>query len=101
LREDLEHKGVCSEPHDLMGGLSFCLLSDSFTSFKATVKIGVVSRIAMDKLPQKYKCAPSQEGVEWAQKFWKGKDKVVERIIQCLSEQKIKNTKGKNLFVLY
>ena len=49
----------------------------------------------MDKLLQKYKCAPSEAGIEWAQKFWKDEDKVVERIKQCLSEQKIKNTKGK------
>jgi len=40
----------------------------------------------MDKLLQKYKCAPSQAGIEWAQKFWKDEDKVVECIKQCLSE---------------
>jgi len=49
----------------------------------------------MDKLLQIYECAPSQAEIEWAQKFWKDEDKVVERIKQCLSEQMIKGTKGK------
>jgi len=49
----------------------------------------------MDKLLQKYKCAPSQAGIQWAQKSWKDEDKLVEHIKQCLSEQKIKGTKGK------
>ncbi|GAB0209719.1 hypothetical protein GRJ2_003437600 [Grus japonensis] len=51
----------------------------------------------MDKLLQKYKCAPSQVGIEWAQKFWKDEDKVTERIEQCRSEQKIKKGKGKGI----
>ena len=39
----------------------------------------------MDKLLQEHNCAPSQAGMEWAQKFWKDEDKVVEQIIQCKS----------------
>jgi len=49
----------------------------------------------MDKQLQICKCAPSQAGSEWAQKFWKDEDKVVEQIKQCLSEQNIKKNKGK------
>ncbi|GAB0203701.1 cAMP-dependent protein kinase inhibitor alpha [Grus japonensis] len=60
-------------------------------------KIGVMDRVAMDKLLQKYKCAPNQVGIEWAQKFWKDEDKVVERIEQCRSEQKIKKVEGSNV----
>uniref|UniRef100_A0A8B9NYL3 Uncharacterized protein n=1 Tax=Apteryx owenii TaxID=8824 RepID=A0A8B9NYL3_APTOW len=56
-----------------------------------------ISRIAMDKLLHKYKCAPSQAAKEWAQKFWKDEDKVVERIEQCRSQQKIKKGKGKGI----
>jgi len=36
-RVSLECKGVCSEPHDSTGWLSFCRLSDSVTPFNATV----------------------------------------------------------------
>ena len=49
----------------------------------------------MDKLLQKYKCAPSQAGKEWAQKFWKDEEKVVECIEQCQASRKIGQRKGK------
>ncbi|GAB0210355.1 hypothetical protein GRJ2_003501300 [Grus japonensis] len=51
----------------------------------------------MDKLLQKYKCAPSQVGIEWAQKFWEDEDKTIEWIEQRRSEQKIKKGKGKGI----
>uniref|UniRef100_A0A8B9DS55 Uncharacterized protein n=1 Tax=Anser cygnoides TaxID=8845 RepID=A0A8B9DS55_ANSCY len=51
--------------------------------------------IAMDKLLQKCKCFPSQVGKEWAQKFWKNQEKVVECIEQCQASQKIGQRKGK------
>ncbi|GAB0207908.1 mitochondrial enolase superfamily member 1 [Grus japonensis] len=44
----------------------------------------------MDKLLRKYKCAPSQAGIEWVQKYWKDEDKVVEWIELRRIEQKIK-----------
>ncbi|XP_040434397.1 uncharacterized protein LOC121080446 [Falco naumanni] len=53
------------------------------------IKIGVTDRIAMDKLLQKYGCASSQAGKEWAQKFWNDKEKVIERIEQCQALQKL------------
>uniref|UniRef100_A0A8B9VGG3 Uncharacterized protein n=1 Tax=Anas zonorhyncha TaxID=75864 RepID=A0A8B9VGG3_9AVES len=43
----------------------------------------------MDKLLQKYECAPSQVAREWAQNFWKGGEKLVESIKQCQAAQKI------------
>lgn len=49
----------------------------------------------MDKLLQKYKCAPSQAGKEFSQKFWKDEEKVVERIEQCQASRKIGQRKGK------
>ncbi|KAK4824891.1 hypothetical protein QYF61_021131 [Mycteria americana] len=51
----------------------------------------------MDKLLQKYKCAPSQAGKEWAQKFWTDKEKVVEYIEQCQAAQKLGVKKGKGV----
>uniref|UniRef100_A0A8B9J1F9 Uncharacterized protein n=1 Tax=Amazona collaria TaxID=241587 RepID=A0A8B9J1F9_9PSIT len=51
----------------------------------------------MDKLLQKYDCAPSPAGKEWAQKFWKDEEKVVERIEQCRALHKLKVGKGKNV----
>uniref|UniRef100_A0A493TWN7 Uncharacterized protein n=1 Tax=Anas platyrhynchos platyrhynchos TaxID=8840 RepID=A0A493TWN7_ANAPP len=54
-----------------------------------------LSMIAMDKLLQKYKCAPSQAGKEFSQKFWKNEEKVVERIEQCQASRKIGQRKGK------
>uniref|UniRef100_A0A493T0R5 Uncharacterized protein n=1 Tax=Anas platyrhynchos platyrhynchos TaxID=8840 RepID=A0A493T0R5_ANAPP len=52
--------------------------------------------MAMDKLLQKYKCAPSQAGKEFSQKFWKDEEKVVERIEQCQASRKIGQRKGKS-----
>uniref|UniRef100_A0A8B9V8Q0 Uncharacterized protein n=1 Tax=Anas zonorhyncha TaxID=75864 RepID=A0A8B9V8Q0_9AVES len=49
----------------------------------------------MDKLLQKYKCAPSQAGKEFSQKFWKDEEKVVEHIEQCQASRKIGQRKGK------
>uniref|UniRef100_A0A8B9ZLZ4 Uncharacterized protein n=1 Tax=Anas zonorhyncha TaxID=75864 RepID=A0A8B9ZLZ4_9AVES len=49
----------------------------------------------MDKLLQKYKCAPSQAGKEFSQKFWKDEEKVVEYIEQCQASRKIGQRKGK------
>uniref|UniRef100_A0A8B9FBA2 Uncharacterized protein n=1 Tax=Amazona collaria TaxID=241587 RepID=A0A8B9FBA2_9PSIT len=54
-------------------------------------------QIAMDKLLQKYDCAPSPAWKEWAQKFWKDEDEVVERIEQCRALYKLKVGKGKNV----
>ncbi|GAB0206095.1 hypothetical protein GRJ2_003075100 [Grus japonensis] len=51
----------------------------------------------MDKLLQKYNCTPSHEIIEWAQKYWKDEDKVVERIELSRIEQKIKEGKGKGI----
>ncbi|XP_068523233.1 uncharacterized protein [Anas acuta] len=51
----------------------------------------------MDKLLQKYKCAPSQAGKEFSQKFWKDEEKVVERIEQCQASRKIGQRKGKSV----
>lgn len=51
----------------------------------------------MDKLLQKYDCAPSQAGKEWAQKFWKDEEKVVERIEECRVSQKLRAGKGKGV----
>uniref|UniRef100_A0A8B9B985 Uncharacterized protein n=1 Tax=Anser brachyrhynchus TaxID=132585 RepID=A0A8B9B985_9AVES len=51
----------------------------------------------MDKLLQKYKCAPSQEGKEWAQKFWKNQEKVVEIFEQFQASRKIGQRKGKGV----
>jgi len=51
----------------------------------------------MDKLLQKYGCAPSQAGKEWAQKFWKGEKKVVECVKQCQVSQKLRTGKGKGV----
>jgi len=51
----------------------------------------------MDKLLQKYGCAPSQVGKEWAQKFWKGKKKVVECVKQCQVSQKLRTGKGRGV----
>ncbi|NXO54347.1 POL5 protein, partial [Aramus guarauna] len=51
----------------------------------------------MDKLLQKYNCTPSQEIIEWAQKYWKDEEKVVERIELSRIEQKIKEGKGKGI----
>ncbi|XP_068521596.1 uncharacterized protein [Anas acuta] len=50
----------------------------------------------MDKLLQKYKCAPSQAGKEFSQKFWKDEEKVVERIELCQASRKIGQRKGKS-----
>jgi len=60
-------------------------------------KIGITDRIAMDKLLQKYGCAPSQAGKQWAQKFWKDKEKVVEHIRQFQVSQKLRTGKGKGV----
>uniref|UniRef100_A0A493TDG4 Uncharacterized protein n=1 Tax=Anas platyrhynchos platyrhynchos TaxID=8840 RepID=A0A493TDG4_ANAPP len=49
----------------------------------------------MDKLLQKYKCAPSQAGKEFSQKFWKDEEKLVEYIEQCQASRKIGQRKGK------
>lgn len=49
----------------------------------------------MDNLLQKYKCAPSQAGKEFSQKFWKDEEKVVEHIEPCQASQKIGQRKGK------
>uniref|UniRef100_A0A8B9T8H1 Uncharacterized protein n=1 Tax=Anas platyrhynchos TaxID=8839 RepID=A0A8B9T8H1_ANAPL len=49
----------------------------------------------MDKLLQKYKCAPSQAGKEFSQKFWKDEEKVVEHIEPCQASRKIGQRKGK------
>eukprot|EP00075_Anas_platyrhynchos_P014902 XP_027304155.1 uncharacterized protein LOC113841671 [Anas platyrhynchos] len=49
----------------------------------------------MDKLLQKYKCAPSQAGKEFSQKFWNDEEKVVERIEQCQASKNIGQRKGK------
>ena len=51
----------------------------------------------MDKLLQKYDCAPSQAGKEWAQKFWKDEEKVVERIEERRVSQKLRAGKGKGV----
>uniref|UniRef100_A0A8C3BI70 Uncharacterized protein n=1 Tax=Cairina moschata TaxID=8855 RepID=A0A8C3BI70_CAIMO len=52
-------------------------------------EISIESLIAMDKLLQKYECAPSQVAREWARNFWKGGEKLVESIKQCQAAQKI------------
>ncbi|KAK4830063.1 hypothetical protein QYF61_008401 [Mycteria americana] len=51
----------------------------------------------MDKLLQKYKCAPSQAGKEWAEKFWKDEEKVIERIEQCQAAQRFGVKKSKRV----
>ncbi|KAM9510009.1 uncharacterized protein ACIB01_019668 isoform 1-T2 [Guaruba guarouba] len=51
----------------------------------------------MDKLLEKYDCAPSSAGKELAQKFWKDEEKVVECIEQCRALHKLKAGKGKNV----
>lgn len=51
----------------------------------------------MDKLLQKHDCAPSLAGKEWAQKFWKDEEKVVEHIEQCQAVQKLRAGKGKGV----
>ncbi|XP_075604452.1 uncharacterized protein LOC142601014 [Balearica regulorum gibbericeps] len=51
----------------------------------------------MDKLLRKYNSTPSQAGIEWAQKYWRDEDKVVERTELCRIEQKIKEGKGKGI----
>jgi len=51
----------------------------------------------MDKLLQTYGCAPSQAKKEWAQRFWKDEEKVVERIKQCQVSQKLRTGKGKGV----
>uniref|UniRef100_A0A8B9EKY0 Uncharacterized protein n=1 Tax=Anser cygnoides TaxID=8845 RepID=A0A8B9EKY0_ANSCY len=56
-----------------------------------------LSMVAMDKLLQKCKCFPSQVGKEWAQKFWKNQEKVVESIEQCQASRKIRQRKGKSV----
>ena len=51
----------------------------------------------MDKLLQKYGGAPSQARKEWAQKFWKDEEKVVERIKQCQVSQNLQTGKGEGV----
>ncbi|KAK4819789.1 hypothetical protein QYF61_011389 [Mycteria americana] len=51
----------------------------------------------MDKLLQKYKCAPSQAGKEWTQKLWKDEEKVIELIEQCQAAQRFGVKKGKGM----
>lgn len=51
----------------------------------------------MDKLLQKYDCAPSQPGKQWAQKFWKDEEKVVEHIGECRASLKLRAGKGKGV----
>lgn len=51
----------------------------------------------MDKLLQKHDCVPFLAGKEWAQKFWKGEEKVVELIEQCQAVQKLRAGKGKGV----
>lgn len=46
--------------------------TESKHNFLCDKRIGVVSRIAMDKMLQKYEFAPSQAGKEWAQNLWNG-----------------------------
>ena len=49
----------------------------------------------MDKLLQKCKCFPSQVGKEWAQKFWKVQEKVVESVEQCQAHERLVNERVK------
>lgn len=56
-----------------------------------------MSRIAIDKLLQKYNSAPSQAGIEWAQTFWDDENKVTELIEQCRNEHMVKKGKGKGI----
>ena len=51
----------------------------------------------MDKLLRKYNSTPPQVGIEWAQKYWRDEDKVVERTELCRIEQKINEGKGKGI----
>lgn len=51
----------------------------------------------MDKLLQKYKCAPSQAEKAWPPEFWKDEKKVTEHIEPFLITQKAEVGKGKGV----
>lgn len=65
--------------------------------FNVTEKNDIMDRIAIEKLLQKYNCAPFQAGKVRVQKFWKDEEKVLEYIEHYQAAKKIGIKKDKKV----